>query len=284
MIQVKHRASQRDAEFRQVAPPPGFTLIELLVVIAVIAILAAMLLPGLSHAKAQGQSAKCKSNLRQWGLALSLYVGDTKTYPLYYDADPSLGADKINYAYRWEVLVEPYLDCSWSNAAIQCPAYLGPTCVFSNGWSGGFGDGQPEALASYGYNAGGTGQEDSRLGLGGYFGTPPPPLRENQVAVPSDMIAIGDARIWTGPVHVSYVPPITSSGCGWDVIQCGAAQDLFAYSPRHGEDYNFVFCDLHVEGIKPGVVFNPTNSALRWNNDHQPQTNTWQFEPPSGFL
>ena len=49
--------------------------------IAVIAILAALLLPTLAKAKANAQSAACKSNLRQLGLALSMYVDDYDKYP-----------------------------------------------------------------------------------------------------------------------------------------------------------------------------------------------------------
>ena len=52
----------------------GFTLIELLVVISIIAVLLAILIPSLSKVREKVKDTACKSNLKNVGLALLMYL------------------------------------------------------------------------------------------------------------------------------------------------------------------------------------------------------------------
>jgi prepilin-type N-terminal cleavage/methylation domain-containing protein/prepilin-type processing-associated H-X9-DG protein len=106
---------------RRLRPTRGFTLIELLVVIAIIAILAAILFPVFARARAQARKAVCQSGLRQFGIALGMYLQDfDEQFPFEYAVDPPIRDETgaLRPIMRWPQLLQPYI----KNATIaECP-------------------------------------------------------------------------------------------------------------------------------------------------------------------
>jgi hypothetical protein len=201
-----------------------------------------------------------------------MYVVDhDNKYPYYaYAHDSRLGS-----TIHWYHALRPYYVVDFTtNRTLHCPGYRGRVdgVVTPN---------SDVPMLSYGYNTYGTGpplkQNDPILGLGGesfpMYASHEPPVSESQVKVPAEMLAIGDARL-----HRYYAPPrFALEWVGGPTISPWLSYTNSLYPPRHGKNYNVVCCDGHVVGMTPGSLFNQTNTAVMWNNDHQAHPETWFY-------
>lgn len=269
----------------------AFTLIELLVVIAIIAILAALLLPALSRAKNAADSAVCKNNLHQIGVALSLYIDDYGgAYPVDYAGTngwlPTLGwLDKLA-PYGVKRPLESYLSLSTNrqyaaanSTVLSCPSYIKAPGTLYGG------------SVAYGYNKGGLAQKSinlngrlAQLGLAGEIlqdangnlnAVPVRPIRESEIRSPSQMIAVGDSVLVPtifGPKGPGILFGMADLSEG--IVSAVPNLPLFISlgKRRHNGRMNIIFCDGHVETFKTEKILdskNPENRRL-WNNDNEP--------------
>lgn len=117
----------------------GFTLIELLVVIAIIAILAAILFPVFAQARETARKTSCLSNVKQWALAMHMYIQDwDERFPGSYVRNPNGYSQGVD---AWPTLLYPYTK---ADALQDCP-----TTTDTRGL---LGRGDWQFFRSYGYN------------------------------------------------------------------------------------------------------------------------------------
>jgi prepilin-type N-terminal cleavage/methylation domain-containing protein len=245
----------------------GFTLIELLVVVAIIALLAALLLPALTGSKEAARSARCKSNLRQLGFALNLYLQDNQEHY------PREGISPGSFARSglWTIALSPTL--AGTGNGLFCPSRVRQSSGLQSPnvevfWSG----------VAYDYNTQGTARfRESQLGLAWIRSGPGASMSrdvsESQITAPAEMIALTEPDLpspqiaaWGNRVDLSLVSLSIGRSTNWT----GAIHRGFG---------NGLLCDGHTESRKQRLWQELTeNSRRRWNIDNEPHPETWSAQ------
>ena len=223
----------------------AFTLIELLVVIAVIAILAAILFPVFAQVRSKARQASCISNLKQIGLASSLYFEDhdEHIFPyMYWYPDGTMWKWDTGYDSSGKPnsgILGPYVK---SHEVFVCPSPVG----------------QIQHQNSYGLNViyllfpFYKGNPHDPAALAGY------PVTLSMITNPVETIFIADAgfldRGWINPSDAVYPPSFQPP----------------SLHGRHNGHANILWFDYHVKSFKvtapsPDLVGNTVDQLTAAN-------------------
>ncbi|OGV70045.1 MAG: hypothetical protein A3K19_24870 [Lentisphaerae bacterium RIFOXYB12_FULL_65_16] len=237
-----------------------FTLIELLVVIAIIAILASILLPALSMAKEKGYNSQCQSNIRQMGMAITMYANEWDEYFSPYD-NKIVGV--LPNETFWINLYKPYH--GGDDAARLCPATkVSASDQLTAGWGRAkvaWGPGWGTNYGSYALNSWIHNGTTANPGTGSYW------CSFRKMTDPTIIPFFGDAN-WVDawPGNGDAPPPSY-----WDGSQPsqggGSSMGRFCVD-RHWRGINIVCADISVKRARLNELW----SKFKWHSTYTPVT------------